>query len=740
MTENAARPEAENELLILARERDFDALEAAWMERLEAENPDLDELFRVARYLVKKHFDEQAGLLLWSLIQSVSEKTDARAALEVAKRATIAAPGDEILRKELIGLYHKAQPDAVQLDEILEAGRLRKTDNPEDAIAFVDDFLHFQPGAYVVHRLSRRVGRVKGFEKQAYLIEAEGSTYRHEPSDVLKLWDKLSPDHFNALAAFEPDRLRQMARDEVEPLFKLLLQAYKGEADFKQVKMSLIPVVIAQQDWSKWWSAAKTTLKRSPWIKLGTGTQPTLMLRAEATGYSEQVLDRVGSAGDAFAKVAVVIEYLAETKAAWSDDSELEGKLVARLIDEAATAGPAQALALLAAADALHARGKIAKDPSEALAHRLGAIRNAGELLAAIPYDSIARLVLERLRKADAERWPEWYAEAFPAASLRICDIISRELLRVGHEMLFATAAEQTMATPDEFPLAFGWTWRHVLRGGKPLAERLNAVSVTVTLLRLMHRIARMPRHVEGRSEAKRHLSKLRSLVAASSCKDLVGLIDRSDIVDVHRLHEVIATCEGMHEDTRRLLIDALREKHPEEFWEQVNLWEDGFIYMTAAGLAKCEDALAKITNEDMRANAIAIGAAAARGDLRENWEYKAALEERDRMVERATRIREELDRARVIKTEDIPEGEVNVGTSLRLRNVAAGEERTVTFLGPWDADIENGVYSHLAPLSKRFMGKTTCDRVTADFGNGELEYEIVAIMKAAQLGTAASP
>jgi transcription elongation GreA/GreB family factor len=133
-----------------------------------------------------------------------------------------------------------------------------------------------------------------------------------------------------------------------------------------------------------------------------------------------------------------------------------------------------------------------------------------------------------------------------------------------------------------------------------------------------------------------------------------------------------------------------------------------------------------------MRKTAVAIGAAAAKGDLRENWEYKSALEERDRLVERATRVRDEFDRARVISPADISGDEVNVGTTIELRDMASGEELTVTFLGPWDADIENGVYSYFAPLSLRFMGRKAGDRVRATFGDRtEAEYEIRTIERA---------
>ncbi len=276
----------DNELLDLARARDFDALEAVWMKRLAAENVDLEELFRVARYLVKKHFDEHAGILLWSLIQSVSETAGAEAALAAAKRAAIIAPADKNLRDELIGLYHQARPDAIQLDDTLKAADLCETEDVKGALKFVEDFLHLQPGAYVVHRLSRRVGRVRGFDEQLYLIEAESSTYKHEPAEVLKQWQPLPRDDFHALAAFESDRLRRLAAEDVEQLFKLLLKTCNGRLEVKQAKLVLIPAVIAQEQWSKWWSSAKAHLKRSAWIEIGSGTQPTLAIRKQATGYA----------------------------------------------------------------------------------------------------------------------------------------------------------------------------------------------------------------------------------------------------------------------------------------------------------------------------------------------------------------------------------------------------------------------------------------------------------------------
>jgi transcription elongation factor GreA len=100
-------------------------------------------------------------------------------------------------------------------------------------------------------------------------------------------------------------------------------------------------------------------------------------------------------------------------------------------------------------------------------------------------------------------------------------------------------------------------------------------------------------------------------------------------------------------------------------------------------------------------------------------------------MTERANSMRDELRHARVLDPAALSGREVNIGATVRLRNIVTGEERTATFLGPWDADLQRNIYSYLAPLSLRFMGKKKGDRVAASFGGAEAEYEIMAIEKA---------
>ncbi len=730
MSEQPSSAGIAEELVALAREREFDKLEAAWMQRLEKLGPgDPPELFAVAEYLVRKKHSDQAALLLWSLVAAVAEKGDLREALHVARRAAAIAPEAATLREELISLYKRIAPDVPEFDAIIEASNLR-TGNVAEAVRCVEECLKLRPGTFVIHARSRRIGRVTGFQRDGFAVESENTVQVLPPAQVLAQWEQVDAADFRVMAEFDPEGLRRLAADDPARLVERALRVCGGRADFKQLKAMLIPVVIPAEGWSAWWNSVRVGLKRNPLIEVSEGTQPQFALRAAEVGYADRLRASFAQA-DLFARVKIVLAYLAEVEAGHEGDPALAAEWGGELLRAGREAADTtSALAALAAAEEVRARYSQAPDPRPDLARRAAGVDPAA-LIQNAPSEEIARAVLESLKDACPERFHELIAAAFPAASLRLCDWISRELTRAGRQELLAAACEKTAAAPDQYPEAFGWVWRWLLSSEESAPARLDRVSATVSLLELMNRLPRAPRQEGKRAESREILGKLRSLIQGGGCRLALSVIAGTDAAAAHRLHEMIVSNEGLPGETRLELLNALRERHPEEFAEKKNLWEDGWVYSTTAGIVRRQAEMEKLVNVEMLRNSQEIGKAAARGDLSENSEFTAALEERDRLTARANSMREELRHARTLDAAAISLLEVNVGTTVRLRNVTTGRERTATFLGPWDADLPRHVYSYLAPLSRRFMGKKKGEHVRASFDEGEAEYEIVSIEKA---------
>ena len=724
-----SQDDADN-LMKLAREQEFDALEEAWMERIECSAPPYDELFRVARYLVKKQFNDRAGLLLWSLVAAETDRKGAVEALSVAKTAASIAPSQEQLRSELIGLYRQTSSDEVPLDAIFNlTGLNRDIEDISQAIGHTDSLVHLQPGAYVLHRLSLRAGRVLRHEAGHVYIESSETIFHHRLSEVLELWQPISSDDFRALVVFEAERLVELARDDPEQLIRLLLKSHRNEVNFKQLKSALIPQVIAQAEWNSWWQRVRRLLTRNQWIDLTSGTQPTLRLRQTAASYAKQLLERIAAVRDPAKKSSIVMKSLSSLDRENEEDVELINALHAHLREASKHADAPRQVMLHATGFALH-RLAFPDTPYDFSALN-EAVRSIGEQQSGLLQDSdeeTGRVILEVIRHALPHDWPSFYAAAFPGASLKQCDQIAASLRDSGHASLLTEIEGRITANPDTGPLPLAWLWRYRLTEEGEAKSDTESITLTIALLNVMHRLASLPSHAANRTDARQILSKLRAIVSASDFSLLRELIGRVDVAGASDLHAVLNSGTGLREHDVQELMELIRTQHPQEFEEDVPPWEEPCIYTTVEGFEKQKARLDKIVNEDMRANAVAIGAAAEKGDLRENWEYKAALEERDRLVERETWVREQVGKARVLQPGDIPNDIVSVGTSVSLKSELPTHECRVAFLGPWEADIENGVYSYMAPSSRQFMGKQVGDRVHAVINDIEADFEIVSI------------
>ena len=81
-------------------------------------------------------------------------------------------------------------------------------------------------------------------------------------------------------------------------------------------------------------------------------------------------------------------------------------------------------------------------------------------------------------------------------------------------------------------------------------------------------------------------------------------------------------------------------------------------------GYRKVKERIKEISTSETVDNAKEIEAARALGDLRENAEFKAALERRDRLQSELRTLSEQFNRARILTTNDVTTNEVRRGCS----------------------------------------------------------------------------
>lgn len=125
------------------------------------------------------------------------------------------------------------------------------------------------------------------------------------------------------------------------------------------------------------------------------------------------------------------------------------------------------------------------------------------------------------------------------------------------------------------------------------------------------------------------------------------------------------------------------------------------------------------------------IAEARALGDLKENAEYHAAREDQALNNERIKQIEERLATAQVTDDMDIPEDMVFVGATVRLKEVATGDEDTYKIVGSTSNDftLDYIEVTSTSPLGSALMKARVGEIVRVDLPKGPTQFEILELV-----------
>ena len=126
------------------------------------------------------------------------------------------------------------------------------------------------------------------------------------------------------------------------------------------------------------------------------------------------------------------------------------------------------------------------------------------------------------------------------------------------------------------------------------------------------------------------------------------------------------------------------------------------------------------------------IRKAAALGDLSENAEYHFAKEENRNVERQLKEIEARLKSVSVVATDDVPEGMVFLGHTVRLLDLSDDSETLVRIVGEAvapDANSEVIPVSATSPMGESLMKAHVGDTVKVKAPRGTLEFKILEIV-----------
>lgn len=145
----------------------------------------------------------------------------------------------------------------------------------------------------------------------------------------------------------------------------------------------------------------------------------------------------------------------------------------------------------------------------------------------------------------------------------------------------------------------------------------------------------------------------------------------------------------------------SVTSKQPEQ--KKVPMTREGFERMQQE-LGELKEKRLKVIDDIRRA--------AADKDLRENAPYHAAREQKSHLDGRIMEIEETLKCAEIVEEKATDNLRVNVGNSVKIKDVDTGEEAVYTLVSPREVDPFEGKISNSSPVGKAVMGHSQGDTV----------------------------
>ena len=112
-------------------------------------------------------------------------------------------------------------------------------------------------------------------------------------------------------------------------------------------------------------------------------------------------------------------------------------------------------------------------------------------------------------------------------------------------------------------------------------------------------------------------------------------------------------------------------------------------------------------------------------GDLRENAEYRAALDRQNIVKARIRELRQRISEVGSIDLSKIPHDRAGYGSTLLLYDSEREEELTYRLVTPEESDPQAGLISTMSPVGKSLLGKEEGDEVTVRTPAGARNFEI---------------
>ncbi len=683
---------------------DYPGFLKIWEEYCYGDQPDGEELIAVLESVKASDLAKPFGLHVERILPLWRELKDSKIAhnalilifdLQTTNSEELADLATEYLRNQYAN-------DPLLIEKLRLIG-LRNREKFQSAIRNFELLSHMKKGNFVFHTGGWGTGEIVDLslvrEELSLEFEYVIGVQHFSFEKAFKTLIPLPPDHFYSRRFGDPDTLEKEARENPSVTIRLLLHDL-GPKTAAEIKEELADLVIPANDWNRWWQTARSKLKKDTKIECPKELKDPFRLLEEEVPHEialHKALETKPSVNATIQMVYTFLRDFPETLKNAEFKASLEVRFKEVLTQE--QLNESQKLQVLFFLEDLQVP-KIGQE----LHHLIAELHAAAEIVRSINVMGFQKRALQAMKKVRKD-WADIYLELlFTVDQNLLRDFILGELDFPQTKDALKQKLGSLLIHPLSFPDVFIWYFQKIIdkKSKLPFAEKDGKNRFFEGLLILLDFLEKKPQH---RDLAK----KIISLLTSDKYKIVRDVMEHSNLEEVKEYLLLATKCNTLTDHDIKILHSLGEVVHPSLARLRKDkdriLPEETVIWTTQEGYQKTQLRMQQIATVETVNNAKEIEVARSHGDLRENAEFKAALERRDRLQAELKFLSDQINQARIITPEDVSTDEVSIGSIVHLRD-SKGEHSKFTLLGPWDADPEKHILSFQSKLAQTMKGK----------------------------------
>jgi transcription elongation GreA/GreB family factor len=586
--------------------------------------------------------------------------------------------------------------------------------------ALTDKLKLLAPGTYCLHR-SWGFGKIKGWDSALESVIIDFKSKRGHVMQYAYAAESLTalaPDHVSVQKVESAAALRKKALEDPVAVVQDCIRSLGPQATADNIQALLTPEVIAGADYKKWWDSAKRALKKNGHFYVPGKKNEALRQLDAPSALGEAALENLRLANGPKA-ILVALGTLAKY---WPEiKSEPVLNEIAELLE--ATLGkipksqlPVQ-IELALARDEFFVQAGRQPETGPCSITTLTPLGSPAlsNLLDALPGSRQPKL-LEALRVGLPEAWPALFLGLLPRANGRVAEAITEAFQAAGREGEVLAAVNRYIRERNITCDFLFW----LCKNRPAIYGRLIEPQLFMAILSVLEK--------DQFSEIKKR-TKLYELVLGD--KPLIAAILKdARVPDVRDITRAILLSPVFEELDKRSLLAAIIKLYPEVQamvvgTDKTAAPEAGLI-VSWPSLKRRQAEFEDIVTKQIPQNSKDIGIARGYGDLKENHEFKAAREMQGILSRRKAELEQDLTRAQGTDFAGADTSKVSLGTTVTLKDAAAGETLAYTILGAWDSDLSNGIISYQTAVARALLNHTVGERIELSTGEGGTRHVVI--------------